>query len=111
MSGTSNWTIEASTRIRNTLLKQGRVFLGRESKKVQDHILPARCFKFQRFGHTAKYARMRPTHAAFVPEAIVIKTAKPRQKKNVLTAKEIKLIQITRPIRSNVPPIYVQLTI
>lgn len=52
---TCHWVIEASPKLRETIVKNGdRIYLGWSSCKIIDHIIITRCFKCQRFGHLAK---------------------------------------------------------
>lgn len=52
---TVNWVIEVSPEIRNQVLEaKGRIFIGWRACKAVDHLVVARCYKCQKFGHMAK---------------------------------------------------------
>lgn len=51
----TNWVIDVSPQVRQRLTSgTARVYLGWSACRVQDYVTVTRCFKCQKFGHTAK---------------------------------------------------------
>ncbi|KAI4480990.1 hypothetical protein M0802_014065 [Mischocyttarus mexicanus] len=52
-----NVVIEVSPLVRESLLKNERVYIGWESLRIKDYTTVSRCYKCQAFGYVAKYCR------------------------------------------------------
>lgn len=53
----NNWIVECTSRIREELLKRGRIYVEYASCRVVDYLQISRCYQCQAYGHIAKYCK------------------------------------------------------